>query len=490
MPLAALVGVLVLASASTSGGALANPLECPAGQTCTGDASASCADARPGGHQVGDGCEEQSTTATDTTPTATDGTATEPTTTETVAETETLPPATEPTTSVPAARPRPAPSQAPRTSGAAAARSVAADPAAPEAAPVLAPPPGITPRLTAGGYVFPVYGPAAFVDTFGAPRATVPWHHGTDIFAPAGAPVLAVAAGTVFSVGWNDVGGNRLWLRDREGNEFYYAHLSAFSPLAVNGAKVDAGVVLGFVGNTGDAAGTPPHLHFEIHPVSLLSLGYDGAVNPTGYLRSWQRLQDLPFGFRGLAAGLRLPPGVRVSDSAVPRPGAVLLAASDISSASGLEPGSLARALAGSRAPLPRRLDAGSSSSAETGADTKRTRTQALAFGRADAANDGVEAGLRKQALAFAASEARFSFSVWDALALCEAGGDWSAHTGNGFAGGLQFAPGTWRGYGGERFADSAAGATREEQIAIAQLVLAAEGWDAWPVCSRKLGLR
>ena len=110
------------------------------------------------------------------------------------------------------------------------------------------------------------------------------WHHGDDIFAPLGAPILAVASGTVFSVGWNTIGGNRLWLRDGQGNLFYYAHLSAFTPLAVNGNKVNAGDVLGFVGNTGDAQGTPFHLHFEVHPVGLLGLGYDGAVNPTSYL--------------------------------------------------------------------------------------------------------------------------------------------------------------------------------------------------------------
>ena len=148
------------------------------------------------------------------------------------------------------------------------------------------PPPDVTPRLTAGGYVFPVFGQSSFVDTFGAPRGTIisGWHHGADIFAPLGAPLLAIADGTVFSVGWNRVGGWRLWLRDREGNEFYYAHLSAFSPAAVNGTDVKAGTVLGFVGNTGDAEGTPYHVHFEIHPVGLLHLGYDGAVNPTAYL--------------------------------------------------------------------------------------------------------------------------------------------------------------------------------------------------------------
>ena len=126
--------------------------------------------------------------------------------------------------------------------------------------------------LTAGGYVFPVYGPSSFSDTFGAARGDLSsgWHHGDDIFAPLGAPVLAVASGTVFSVGWNVIGGNRLWLRDGQGNLFYYAQLSAFTPLAVNCSRVNAGAVLGFVGNTGDAQGTPFHLHFEVHPVGLL----------------------------------------------------------------------------------------------------------------------------------------------------------------------------------------------------------------------------
>ena len=96
-------------------------------------------------------------------------------------------------------------------------------------------PPTVTPKLTSGGYVFPVYGPSGYGDTFGAPRGDVSggWHHGDDIFAPLGAPILAVASGTVFSVGWNEIGGWRLWLRDSGGNEFYYAHLSAYTSLAV-----------------------------------------------------------------------------------------------------------------------------------------------------------------------------------------------------------------------------------------------------------------
>jgi murein DD-endopeptidase MepM/ murein hydrolase activator NlpD len=195
-------------------------------------------------------------------------------------------------------------------------------------------------RLTRGGYVFPVHGPASFSNTFGAPRAVVSWHHGEDIFAPMGAPVLAVAKGTVFSVGWNDVGGNRLWLRDTDGNEFYYAHLSAFSPLAVDGTQVEAGDVLGFVGNSGDAQTTPPHLHFEIHPVGLLSLGYDGVIDPNPFLLAWRRLDDIR-----LVPGATWTPPVAPQSSA-PRPGAFLLSSSDISTVSGAQSGSLTGALA------------------------------------------------------------------------------------------------------------------------------------------------
>jgi hypothetical protein len=143
----------------------------------------------------------------------------------------------------------------------------------------------------------------------------------------------------VFSVGWNDIGGYRLWLRDKAGNEFYYAHLSAYSPFAVNGHQVKAGTVLGFMGNTGDAATTPYHLHFEIHPVGLLYLGYDGAVNPTSYLTAWQHLEDVDF---AQVAGWAPPVS---PTSAAPKPGAILLSQTDISTADGLDPGSLQRAL-------------------------------------------------------------------------------------------------------------------------------------------------
>ncbi len=228
-------------------------------------------------------------------------------------------------------------------------KQVSKTPTAPEptkrsrgSAPLLQPPVGLQPQLTAGGYVFPVYGPSNYGDTYGAFRSDVAgnWHHGDDIFAPLGAPILACADGIVFSVGWNDVGGNRLWLRDLQGNEFYYAHLSAFTPLANNGRVVKAGDVLGFVGNSGDAQGTPTHLHFEVHPFSLLFMGYDGAVNPTPYLDAWKHLQDVRF---SNVAGWLAQTGI--SDPA-PKPAAIVLQVSDISEASGLDPGSLKRAMA------------------------------------------------------------------------------------------------------------------------------------------------
>jgi murein DD-endopeptidase MepM/ murein hydrolase activator NlpD len=202
--------------------------------------------------------------------------------------------------------------------------------------------------LSTKGYVFPVYGPASFGDTFGAPRPDLVsgWHHGEDIFAPLGTPLLAVADGVVHTVGWNEIGGWRLWLRDGEGDEFYYAHLSAYSPLAAEGKHVHAGDVLGFLGKTGDAEGGLPHLHFEIHPRALVSLGYDGVIAPYPYLVAWKRAQDVPF-----AEGR-----VYVSDASglpragAPAPGAVLLQVSDVSQTSGLVPGGLERALNGSGA--------------------------------------------------------------------------------------------------------------------------------------------
>ena len=79
--------------------------------------------------------------------------------------------------------------------------------------------------------------------------------------------------------------------------------------------------------------------------------------------------------------------------------------------------------------------------------------------------------------------------SDWDRLAQCESGGNWQINTGNGYYGGLQFAASTWTGFGGGEFAPTADKASREQQIYVAEKVLASQGWGAWPACSAKLGL-
>ncbi|MHC9291856.1 transglycosylase family protein [Mycobacterium sp. LTG2003] len=80
--------------------------------------------------------------------------------------------------------------------------------------------------------------------------------------------------------------------------------------------------------------------------------------------------------------------------------------------------------------------------------------------------------------------------AAWDALAQCEAGGNWAINTGNGFYGGVQFDQNTWERSGGLRYAPRADLATREEQIAIATVTQARQGWGAWPVCSGRIGAR
>lgn len=87
---------------------------------------------------------------------------------------------------------------------------------------------------------------------------------------------------------------------------------------------------------------------------------------------------------------------------------------------------------------------------------------------------------------ATAATPTATTTSTWDALAQCESGGNWGINTGNGFSGGLQFTQSTWAAHGGT---GSAANASREQQIAVAQKVQASQGWGAWPACSAKLGL-
>jgi len=95
--------------------------------------------------------------------------------------------------------------------------------------------------------------------------------------------------------------------------------------------------------------------------------------------------------------------------------------------------------------------------------------------------------GTKKETAKKSSGSSTPSGSVWDKLAKCESGGNWSINTGNGYYGGLQFSLSTWRAYGGSGLPSNA---SREKQIAIAKKLQADAGWGAWPACSAKLGLR
>ena len=107
-----------------------------------------------------------------------------------------------------------------------------------------------------------------------------------------------------------------------------------------------------------------------------------------------------------------------------------------------------------------------------------------------DVRNEAVAAVIARGTKPKSTAPAVAEGSVWDALAQCEATGNWSINTGNGFSGGLQFTPSTWAAFGGTEYAPQAWQASREQQIAVAQKVQAAQGWGAWPACTSKLGLR
>jgi len=90
--------------------------------------------------------------------------------------------------------------------------------------------------------------------------------------------------------------------------------------------------------------------------------------------------------------------------------------------------------------------------------------------------------------LAFAGTANAATDAQWEAVAQCESGGNWSINTGNGYQGGLQFSPSTWAAYGGTQYAPSADQATKQQQIAVAEEVLAGQGKGAWPTCGTGLG--
>lgn len=115
-----------------------------------------------------------------------------------------------------------------------------------------------------GEFTFPVkgHGPKSVISVFGDKRGKTRLHQGIDIKAPKGTPIVAATDGYIERIREGGSGGKQLYLRDGKGRLFYYAHLNSWSVEEFE--AVEAGQVLGTVGDTGNAKGTTPHLHFEI----------------------------------------------------------------------------------------------------------------------------------------------------------------------------------------------------------------------------------
>ncbi|MGH8985605.1 MAG: murein hydrolase activator EnvC family protein [Acidimicrobiia bacterium] len=122
--------------------------------------------------------------------------------------------------------------------------------------------PGAGGLVETGADTCPVFGVVAFTNDWGQPRSGGRTHQGTDIFAAMGTPVVAVVGGTVSDAS-GGLGGTSLDLAGDDGVRYYYAHLSRIERPS---GRVNQGDVIGYVGDTGNAAGGPPHLHFELHP--------------------------------------------------------------------------------------------------------------------------------------------------------------------------------------------------------------------------------
>ena len=129
----------------------------------------------------------------------------------------------------------------------------------------------------AGSYACLVGSNNAYRDTWGAPRSGGRRHKGVDVFAPMGSPSYAVTDGVVTRTSSSGIGGLQIYLRGNDGNQYYYAHMSGFA--AKVGDRVRAGEVIAYVGDTGNARGMSPHVHFELHP------GGGSPVNPTPFVR-------------------------------------------------------------------------------------------------------------------------------------------------------------------------------------------------------------
>jgi murein DD-endopeptidase MepM/ murein hydrolase activator NlpD len=122
-------------------------------------------------------------------------------------------------------------------------------------------------------------------DTFGAPRGSDRSHHGVDIFARRGTPVLSATRGVVSSLREGGLGGRQVWVYGPSGQRHYYAHLDDWEPGLAEGDVVLEGSALGVVGDTGNARGTPPHLHYGIYAPG-------GAIDPLPLLRAFEADDD------------------------------------------------------------------------------------------------------------------------------------------------------------------------------------------------------
>jgi len=117
--------------------------------------------------------------------------------------------------------------------------------------------------IASGEWICPVQGPVEFVDSWGAARSGGRGHQGVDMMAASGTPTVAPVGGTVEHRD-SGLGGLSWWLHGDDGNSYYGAHLSGYENQGVG--WVAAGTVIGYVGDSGNAAGGSPHLHFELHP--------------------------------------------------------------------------------------------------------------------------------------------------------------------------------------------------------------------------------